>query len=128
MRGSWIDQEGQDVDLHVPVVVPLICLSSQAARGNAGPFTAPRCLQELKEIPANDLLHSRVFGMDLDVCMRSRIAKRSFRWCSRSAAEDRLMDRLIRRPSHLGTDLHGVRRPSHSDGSGRHHHLTHNGS
>ena len=63
-----VDQERQHVDLGVPEVVAFVGLSGQPTGADAVPFGARRCLQELEEVPADDLLLLRCCAaLDLDV-------------------------------------------------------------
>lgn len=56
--GLGVGQEGQDVGLGVPEVVPVVGPAGQPLGRDAGPLGPPAGLAELEQVPAHGLLHA----------------------------------------------------------------------
>jgi hypothetical protein len=62
-----VEQERQDVDLRVPEVMALVGPAGESARADAAAFGARRRLEQLEQIPPENLLLARLVAIELDV-------------------------------------------------------------
>ena len=111
---SGVGQKRQDIDLGVPEVVPLVGLAGQSLGGDAGPFCAPRRLQDLEQVPAQRLLHllggaRRILRipLDLDVAAQPEVVQVGALLFDELA--EALLDRPVQGPSTARYQLRGRR-------------------
>src|SRR5262249_26016942 len=62
-----VNQEWQDVHLHVPEVMPVVRLAGQPLGRNTGVVGPSRRLEQLEQVPAQALLPALMLGVEADV-------------------------------------------------------------